>query len=601
MKRFRIHSWIALALLCGIPFSASAESMDALLQQADRVRTSDLHEFNRLIERLDRMEGQATVAQREQLRLLHAHRALMRGDVDGAAVILEALATSAGDPVLRHRAGALQANTFAISRRFEEGLRRLESLLPQTDSIEDAAARHQGLLAAGILYNQVGEFGLGRRHAQRVLSEGSSERNLCIARNLVLEARLGAGERLDEPPIRAAINGCEAESEAILAGFSYSYLARNLHAVGKTLEAIDTLQAYLPTVEKAGYPLLTGEYHSMLAEYRMQQGDVAAAERHAARTVEYMTSLTNAMSLVTAFRTLYEVAMQRGDLEMALEMYRRFAEADRAYLQEVRARQMAYRIVRHEAQQQAQEIELLNERNTVLALQQRVSEQRAQNRGLLVLLLGVLTASIAAWGWRTKRVQMRLRRMAEVDMLTGISNRHHFSEMAHRVLAQCLRTGEPAALVMFDLDHFKQVNDRFGHAAGDWALKQVAQVCSALCRPVDVFGRLGGEEFAILLPGLGLREGRRLAEDARARLTAIDSSASGSRMNISASFGVTDTGLSGFGFNRLLSHADRALYRAKRGGRNQVCEYRVEKVARLAVVAGREEAGQEPDAHVLQS
>src|SRR5690606_15327969 len=206
-----------------------------------------------------------------------------------------------------------------------------------------------------------------------------------------------------------------------------------------------------------------------------------------------------------------------------------------------------------------------------------------------------------AWGWRTKRVQMRLRRMAEVDMLTGISNRHHFSEMAHRVLAQCLRTGEPAALVMFDLDHFKQVNDRFGHAAGDWALKQVAQVCSALCRPVDVFGRLGGEEFAILLPGLGLREGRRLAEDARARLTAIDSSASGSRMNISASFGVTDTGLSGFGFNRLLSHADRALYRAKRGGRNQVCEYRVEKVARLAVVAGREEAGQEPDAHVLQS
>src|SRR5690606_3362634 len=159
--------------------------------------------------------------------------------------------------------------------------------------------------------------------------------------------------------------------------------ARNLDASGRSREAIEVLEAYLPRVEKAAYPLLIGEYHSMLAEYRMKQGDAAAAERHAGKAVDHVTSLTNTLSLVVAFRTLYEIALQRGDHEAALGMYRRYAEADRAYLQEARARQMAYRIVRHEAEQQAQQIELLNERNTVLDLQKRVSEQRAQNRGLL--------------------------------------------------------------------------------------------------------------------------------------------------------------------------------------------------------------------------
>ena len=270
MNRFRTLAWIPLVLCCA-SFGASAEQpFDAMLEQADGIRTSDLQGFNRLLDRLDGMTAQATGPQREALRLLHAHRALMRGDADGAVLILEELAGSAADPVTRYRAGALQANTFAISRRFEEGLRVLESLLPASDAIEDDAARHQGLLAAGILYNEVGEYGMGMRNAQRVLSEGSGGRNLCIARNLVLEARLGEGQRLEEPAVRAAIASCEAESETILAGFSTSYQARNLDASGKSREAIEVLEAYLPRVEQAAYPLLIGEYHSMLAEYRMK-------------------------------------------------------------------------------------------------------------------------------------------------------------------------------------------------------------------------------------------------------------------------------------------------------------------------------------------
>src|SRR3546814_10298429 len=82
--------------------------------------------------------------------------------------------------------------------------------------------------------------------------------------------------------------------------------------------------------------------------------------------------------------------------------------------------------------------------------------------------------------------------MAETDALTGLCNRHHFTQQSLQTLGQAARAGEDVALVMFDLDHFKSINDRFGHDTGDWALKKVAEHCRTFCRRVDHLGRLGG-------------------------------------------------------------------------------------------------------------
>jgi diguanylate cyclase (GGDEF)-like protein len=280
---------------------------------------------------------------------------------------------------------------------------------------------------------------------------------------------------------------------------------------------------------------------------------------------------------------MYEIAEEQGDLAATLSYFRQYAEADKAYLNEVKARELAYQIVRHETLQQTQQIELLNRQNEVLQLQQQVQQQNAQNTRLLVLLLLLLLASIAFWAYKTKRVQMSLRRMAETDALTGICNRHHFTQQSELALAQCARAGEDVALVMFDLDHFKSINDRYGHATGDWVLKQVVAVCAPVCRQIDYFGRIGGEEFAILLIGIDTRSAKRLAEDCRVRIAGIDSSDSGYRFNASASFGVTTTALSGYDLAKMLSHADKMLYRAKHGGRNRVFVYEVPVPVQLPV------------------
>ncbi len=126
---------------------------------------------------------------------------------------------------------------------------------------------------------------------------------------------------------------------------------------------------------------------------------------------------------------------------------------------------------------------------------------------------------------------------------------------------------------MFDLDGFKTINDAYGHDAGDWVLQRVASTCAGLCRRIDRFGRVGGEEFAILLHGCELDAALRVAEDCRVRLALIDTRETGHAFPVSASFGVTTAALSGYSLSSLMSHADLMLYRAKREGRNTVRAY----------------------------
>jgi diguanylate cyclase len=586
--------WATLvALLCLLSATAFADpDFDARLRQADALRTSDAAEFGQALADLDRSIGSATPEQKIQLRLLHTYRSILSGEYAVAIADLKKVLAETDSDRLRFRAGAMLANTYAITRQFEEALKVLDATLPLSKRVADADSRHQGLLAAGIVYNQVGELKLGQHYAEEVLGESPNDRSRCIAGNLRLESLHGLETTLDEFSIQSVIAQCEALKEPILTGFAKLHLARKRHVDGSLSEALEILEEYLPIVERARYPRLIGDYHALIAEYRMAQGDLEAAQRHAEDAIAQSAALGSAQSLVMGYRTLYEIAERRGDLAEALMRYRQYAEADKAYFNDVKSREMAYQIVRHQSLRQAQQIELLNQQNQLLQLQQQVQQQSAQNSRLAMAMLLLLLAFIALWAYRTKRVQMSLRRMAETDALTAVCNRHHFTRQSEAALAQSARSGEEVAMVMFDLDHFKSINDRYGHGVGDWVLRKVVETCRPICRQVDVLGRIGGEEFAVLMCGYDLRAARRMADDCRVRLAGIDTGESGYVFRITASFGVTTSHMSGYDLTRLLSHADKALYRAKRGGRNRVCAYEGNVATQPVLVhAGDEPAG----------
>ena len=555
----------------------AAPSFDAMLKQADEVRTGDPTTFYRLLSQLEHQQESATKEQRDKLRLMRSHGFLMKGQSELAIKELQELQTGSEDVNLRFRAGAMLANTYAVTRRFEQGLSALNEALPLASKVTDRDSRHHGLMAAGILYNQVGEYSLGRDYAQQVLEDDPKGRSKCLAGNLVVESLLGLHLPVQEEAIFSAIQACEQQGEALLAGFSRTYLARKWVADGKLKNAIDVLERHLSDVEATKYPRLIGEYHSMLADYRMKLGQIGAAEKHANTAVAQGTAISGSLPLVVAHRVLYEIASRRGDPAMALEQYKKYANADKAYLNEIKTRELAYQLVRQQILQKNQQISALDQKNQVLQLQRKVDQTAAQNTRLIVILLILLIASIGYWAFKIKRVQLSLKKMAETDALTGICNRHHFTIRAERALAECARNGEQAALIMYDLDHFKNINDRFGHGTGDWALKEVAEASKGFCRRIDVLGRLGGEEFAILMYGCDLRAAARVAEDCRVRLAQIETRETGHVFAITGSFGVTSSQHSGYSLAKLLSHADKQLYRAKHAGRNRVCVYDTEQ------------------------
>lgn len=162
-----------------------------------------------------------------------------------------------------------------------------------------------------------------------------------------------------------------------------------------------------------------------------------------------------------------------------------------------------------------------------------------------------------------------LEQMAQTDPLTGLFNRRHFWLLGRQEISRITRYDRPLSIVTIDLDHFKKINDHFGHAAGDDALRWFATALRASLRQSDVPARLGGEEFAVLLPETTTDNAGLLAERIRIALAATPVSSGGQTFPLTASFGVAGTDNSQTTLETLLARADLALYQAKNGGRNR--------------------------------
>jgi diguanylate cyclase (GGDEF)-like protein len=158
---------------------------------------------------------------------------------------------------------------------------------------------------------------------------------------------------------------------------------------------------------------------------------------------------------------------------------------------------------------------------------------------------------------------------ASTDPLTGLLNRRGFTDAAQRLMSLCARRGEPVTVLMFDLDHFKSINDRFGHTIGDEALRMFAAVASASMRSTDIVGRLGGEEFVVILPS-PLSEAVVVGDRVRSAFALAAVTIADRHVAGTVSVGAACAEASTENIDALFDRADAALYRAKAGGRNRV-------------------------------
>lgn len=189
-----------------------------------------------------------------------------------------------------------------------------------------------------------------------------------------------------------------------------------------------------------------------------------------------------------------------------------------------------------------------------------VSQRRTAEGGVVALHVDIT---------ERKRREQELLRLSRTDSLTGACNRRYFLELARREVRRARRYQNPLSVLVIDLDHFKQVNDRYGHAAGDAALCHFVALARSTLREVDLLGRMGGEEFAVMLPETEADRALHAAERLRTRLSRRPLQWQGQAVALSTSIGVAQVDPGDGEIVASLQRADHALYRAKSRGRNR--------------------------------
>jgi diguanylate cyclase (GGDEF)-like protein len=568
----------ALALIWAAACVAAGEPEEAvvLLRQADSIKTANPSEFVSILDSLEARSVRLTQAQREYLQYLRAWKALNQGKDQTVIPVLQEMIRTFSDQTLQFRARSTLMNLQEVTRHYEAAYSELNRVLEQLPRISDHGAREQALMNAAQLYRAVGQTDASLSYSQRVIDENWSGRGICRGGQQKLAALYESGRlKTVGAEVQAGTEACEKRGEFAYANEIRTHAAKLYISQDRLDDAIALLKAHYDEVLRTEYPRLIAQFDALLADAYRRKGYVALAQTFASNSLTRGLTSPYHESSVTAKRVLYEIAKERGDFKSALAFHEQYAAADRAWMDENGARQLAYDKVTDEALASKLQIAALTKQNQVLELQRALGVETLANSRLYAVLLITLVIFLGLWAYKTKRLQLHFMSLSRLDGLTGICNRHHFISQTQAALEHARQFQREVCIVLWDLDHFKAINDRHGHAMGDFVLQETVSKCRSHLQAHEPFGRFGGEEFSILLPGSGLEAARQRAEQLRMAITGISVGFGSAELRVSASFGIATTRSSGYELRQLLAHADSALYQAKSAGRNRVVLYGV--------------------------
>jgi diguanylate cyclase (GGDEF)-like protein len=582
LKTFIVKITTSLAIILTIFISPSlwadeitdvdnSISFNEKLAHADNIRSSHPKQFLVLINELNQLANNLSNSQQFTLDYLNFYLLIYQGNLTEAINSAKVLLNSNADSLLKFRAKLSLINTFANKQSWTEGLATISSMLEELPLIKDKKLHHLALIITSIFYNQLGQYNLGLFYARKVELTSKQGRDNCIAKMLIIESSFRLKQLTPTSQIiDQAISLCRTNNEYLSISFINSYVAK-MHLENQQHDkALALLQASLQETLNTQYSLIIAEYYSLLAQAHWLNNNTELTKQFALKALEYeKAENTNAAKLL-AYKLLFEVTKAEENYQLALNYHQKYTIADKLFYAENHAKHLAFQLAEHQAIEQKNRIDLLHEKNNFLTTEQALIKANAENTRFIMIILIIALTVLAFWGYRLLRAHRRIKQLAEYDALTGIFNRGHFSEVASKAIDYCQTAEQELSLIVFDLDHFKSINDNYGHACGDWALKETINVCKTIGRKNDIFARLGGEEFCILLTSCNSYAAQLRAEACRKAIAEIDTTDSGFDFTITASFGITEAKTSGYELDKLLADADSAAYASKHAGRNQV-------------------------------
>lgn len=430
------------------------------------------------------------------------------------------------------------------------------------------------LFNIAVAYRRLGEETQARAYLDKLLAIGQQRHDRAeqLGAHMelgFLESEAGNQAAAERHLHRALVLAHEVDSRSRGASIHLG-LAQVDNLQGRHQEALVELERAKPGFARIGdrsnrdmIMLQTAEAHAGMGKHAQAIDEYNQAEKllRQSGNLRYLAELLDARA--RSYQALDHLDLAVADLRRLVSVHEaldRKAHSDNATL-------MNYQF--QTAQRDQENRRLAADR--ALKEQQLESLEHVRHWQRLALVLGGVLIVLLLWlAARQFRRSRKLHRLAMTDPLTGIANRRHIEQLAQRALARAGADGEPLCVLVVDVDHFKAVNDAFGHAVGDQVLVRVAQSCKQALRRFDMIGRMGGEEFLVVLPDTTPEVALQIAERLRRRVECLPLAHLAPGLRITASVGAAMADHDADDLAELIRRADNAMYRAKDAGRNRV-------------------------------
>ncbi len=591
----------------------------ALFAQAERAYQTDLHESAALSERALaqlRPDGDRSLERRIRAHLCMSHsgfdaeRALtmaeaglsqadrekdvvsqarfmtckayaleVPGDMASAGVLYESVlkaAQASGDREVIANAYAYRGENRHYQGRYDDALIDLDRAFKMYSQLGDDGGRRYTLNAMANLYSDphVGEFDKAIEYYRELLKADRAAGAKGAVSTALFNIASAYEEKEDyEAALREFRSALELDREL----GDQEAIAEEERAIGRVLIAQGKAQEALPMIDRS--LAYFAEKGNADARARTRITRAAALRKlgrldEALRTIDFafahFEKSENLRYLVFAHEERADVLEARGEWRAAY----REAQALRAIEKRLEKGLMKERTsrlrVQFDAARKDEQNSALQAENQRSALELDSAQRMRNWQRLAIVLGGALWLLLGAMALQQLHRNRRMRVLAMTDDLTGLPNRRHILKYLDQRRDTALQSRSPLALLAFDVDHFKRLNDQHGHGGGDRALASLSQIIARYLRPDDRVGRIGGEEFLVVLPETSLQDAEAIAERMRHTIETSQLDGLPDGAYVTASFGVAELHSADDGVEPLLKRADDALYRAKHAGRNRV-------------------------------
>ena len=405
---------------------------------ADENRLSNPALFRQLLKDLRQKRSHFTPAHQQFFNYLQGYHFAYIGEHDKAEKRLKAILLSGAETLLKFRANHTLINLSAINHKWADGFQYIADNNLIISGIKDKNIIQSSLLATVIFYISVKQYDLALEHIKQLEQYELPLSKQCFAKQYYLNAKLNLGQlKVSTPAISHSLKLCIA-SKNILGANSIRLYQGKLHLQSKVpKQALNLLLPYIDEVESTLFPMLIAAINNVIAQAYDQLNDMDNATHYATKARLLNKDNTGVERGRDSYQVLYQVAEKENKPILALHYFKQYAQFDKAFLDEVKAKHLAFQLAEHDSLAQISEIKLLNEKNSLLTIKQDLAETKIHNVQLGIAILILLISILTVWGTHLWRVHKRVKILSESDELTGIYNRRHFNYVAISALRYC--------------------------------------------------------------------------------------------------------------------------------------------------------------------